>query len=238
LADFGTNTEIALWDGQILWATSVPGAPAFEGIGLRNGLMAETGAIYKVKKQEDSIHYQTIGGEPPRGYCASGFIDAIALLVDNKQLKVSGRFANPLPSTGYRLDSAYARTAIFASDIDVFQRAKASTAAAMAQLFAFSGLEAQDLHRLWLCGSFGEHLDLENSMRLGLLPNIAPDRVRVLANASLAGCEKLLLNPVSEARCIDIVRRARVFNLSNIQEYEERFIDNLRLTPMHLAERF
>lgn len=34
LLDVGTNTEIALWDGQALHITSVPGGPAFEGVGI------------------------------------------------------------------------------------------------------------------------------------------------------------------------------------------------------------
>jgi uncharacterized 2Fe-2S/4Fe-4S cluster protein (DUF4445 family) len=33
--DLGTNTESALWDGRRLLLTSVPGGPAFEGVGIR-----------------------------------------------------------------------------------------------------------------------------------------------------------------------------------------------------------
>ena len=232
LADFGTNTEIALWDGQTLWATSVPGGPAFEGVGMRNGLTAEAGAVCKVSRHDGRWRLQTLGEEPVRGYCGSGFIDAIALLLEEKLLKPSGRFAEPQQSGGYLLDDANSRTAICSSDVDMFQRAKASTAAAMMQLLVYADLKAEDLQRLWICGSFGRHLDLNSAMRVGLLPTVKQQRVNLLANAGLAGCEKLLLDPAAQALLNALVSRARVVNLGGDSEYEQRFIDNLRLQPL------
>jgi uncharacterized 2Fe-2S/4Fe-4S cluster protein (DUF4445 family) len=152
--------------------------------------------------------------------------------LEDKILKPSGRFAQPQSAGGYCLDGANPHTAIFGSDIDIFQRAKASTAAAMTQLLAFAGLGADDLKTLWICGSFGQHLDLHSAMRVGLLPDIDPDRVSLFANASLAGCEKMLLDPAGEALLNRIVALARVVNLGGVFEYEERFIDNLRLQPV------
>ena len=47
LIDFGTNSEMALWDGQTLWVTSAAGGPAFESCGIQCGMPAEPGAIYR-----------------------------------------------------------------------------------------------------------------------------------------------------------------------------------------------
>lgn len=232
LADFGTNTEIALWDGQTIWISSVPGGPAFEGMGLRNGLAAEPGAICKVEKHNGELRYQTIAGAAPRGFCACGIVDAIALLVEDKIIKPSGRFAQAQPDNAFRLDPALACTALYPTDIDMFQRAKASTAAAIAQLLTFAGLSVNDLAQLWICGSFGRHLDLDKSMRIGLLPTLDSGRIRLLDNASLAGCEKLLLDKDSQSIISKLSGQIRATNLSHISEYELRFIDNLRLTPM------
>lgn len=49
LIDFGTNSEVALWDGKSLWVTSAAGGPAFEGCGISCGMPAESGAIYQVR---------------------------------------------------------------------------------------------------------------------------------------------------------------------------------------------
>ncbi|WP_341325369.1 ASKHA domain-containing protein [Methylotuvimicrobium sp. KM2] len=234
LADLGTNTEIALWDGTTAWVTSVPGGPAFEGVGMRNGLTAETGAIYRVRADGERWLISTIGDQPIRGYCASGFIDAIAVMLDKQVLKPSGRFTQSLqPSgTGYRLDANNAQSTIFGSDIDIFQRAKASTAAAMLQLLGFADLKPSDLQAVWICGSLGQHLDLHNAMRVGLLPRLPVDRFKRLANASLAGCEQLLLDRNANARLNAIISKTKAINLGGISSYEESFIDQLRLQPM------
>jgi hypothetical protein len=50
--DFGTNTEIALWDGSALFVTSAAGGPAFEGSGIRCGSPAEPGAICHVRFED------------------------------------------------------------------------------------------------------------------------------------------------------------------------------------------
>lgn len=40
LVDFGTNSEIALWDKNRFWVTSAAGGPAFEGSGISCGMPA------------------------------------------------------------------------------------------------------------------------------------------------------------------------------------------------------
>jgi len=234
LADLGTNTEVALWDGKAIWVTSVPGGPAFEGVGMRNGLTAELGAIFKIDKDAEGWQCRTIGDTAARGLCASGFIDAIALLLAEKHLKPSGRFSVPASDHGFLFEADNNRSAVFASDIDMFQRAKASTAAAMAQLLKFAGLEVDDLQALWICGSLGQHLDFEHAVSLGLLPAILPERVKYFANASLAGCEELLLHPAADAKLNAIKALTKAVNLGSVAEYEELFIENLRLQPISL----
>jgi uncharacterized 2Fe-2S/4Fe-4S cluster protein (DUF4445 family) len=232
LADLGTNTEIALWDGEVIWVTSVPGGPAYEGVGMRNGLAAELGAIYKISKHAEGWHCSTLGDAPVRGLCASGFIDAIALLVDEKLLKPSGRFVRPVSDQGYRFEPDNSRSAIFAGDVDLFQRAKASTAAAMAQLLKFACLGISELQALWVCGSLGRHIDYKHAVRIGLLPDVSAEKVRYSPDASLAGCEALLLRPDTELKLNAIKALSKPVNLGSIEDYEDLFIENLRLQPM------
>lgn len=231
LVDLGTNTEIALWDGSTIWVTSVPGGPAFEGVGMRNGLSSDTGAIYKLTKTADSWQIFTIGDSAVRGFCASGFIDAIALLLQEHQLKPSGRFV--LPQTeGYRLQADNRFSAIYASDIDIFQRAKASTAAAMAQLLCLSKLNFTDLSEFWICGSLGQHIDLNSAIKVGLFPDMDHAKVRRMSHASLMGCERLLLNRQTSNQLAEILKNAKLINLGADDQYEQFFIENLRLQPM------
>jgi len=66
LIDFGTNSEIALWDGKILWVTSAAGGPAFEGCGIGCGMPAESGAIYRVHESNGT------GPERSRAWDSAG----------------------------------------------------------------------------------------------------------------------------------------------------------------------
>ena len=232
LLDVGTNTELALWDGQSLHVTSTPGGPAFEGVGIRHGMAAEPGAISSVRAAGGAYVCETIGGSEARGFCGSGLADAIAVLVADGTLKPSGRFAVSPGPKGYPLDPANARTAITGIDVDAFQRAKAATAAAMEQLLSQAGMEWGDLRRLCVCGAFGRTLNIQNAQSVGLLPPISSALVELYADASLAGCELALQSTDGAGRFAALTAGIKATNLSLAPGYENRYIDHLRLRPI------
>lgn len=233
LLDIGTNTELALWDGACLHVTSVPGGPAFEGSGLAHGMPAEAGAIWRVTRAEGGLHCATLGGGPARGFCGSGLTDAIAELLAGGQLKPSGRFAVSPGADGYRLVADNPATALSGSAVDAFQRAKAAIAAAMAQLLRLAGVDWGDLRRLCVCGAFGHRLDIANAQALGLLPALSGGRIELYADASLAGCERALLAADSGEECLGaLTAKIKAVNLSLQPDYDESYIDHLRLRPI------
>ncbi len=93
LIDFGTNSEIALWDGKTLWVTSAAGGPAFEGSGISCGIPAEPGAIFEVNVGAETVDVSVINGMEPRGICGSGLVDLIAGLLRVKKINRRGVFA-------------------------------------------------------------------------------------------------------------------------------------------------
>jgi uncharacterized 2Fe-2S/4Fe-4S cluster protein (DUF4445 family) len=232
LLDVGTNTEIALWDGRRLHVTSVPGGPAFEGGGVCRGMPAEPGAICRVRRVDGAFSCEVIGGGEARGFCGSGLVDAIAVLLAEGLLKPSGRFAVPRGGEGYRLQPDTPATAITGSDVDAFQRAKAATAAAMAVLLGRAGMAWGDLRRLCVCGAFGHTLDVGHACALGLLPPVPGERIELFADASLAGCERALLSRGGQADLAAASRDLTAVNMSLVQEYDDVYIDQLRLRPI------
>lgn len=232
LLDVGTNTEIVLWTGKNLLITSVPGGPAFEGVGIRNGMSAESGAIWHIEQNENGLTLETLNHEPARGFCGSGFVDAIAILVSTKVLKPSGRFAQSNGGEGYALVEGNSHTVVTGSDVDAFQRAKAAIAAAMETLLELAAMTWQDVERLCVCGAFGRHLHIQNAQAIGLLPPISADKIELNADASLAGCELALLNENGLVLFDEITANAQTFNLSLIPDYEERYINHLLLKPI------
>jgi uncharacterized 2Fe-2S/4Fe-4S cluster protein (DUF4445 family) len=230
LIDFGTNSEMALWDGGTLWVTSAAGGPAFESSGVQCGMPAEPGAIYRVLRQQDGgMDFQVIGGGEAKGLCGSGLVDLIALLCTAGELKPTGRFDT---GDGFAVQKEGPAIRLTKGDVDMFQRAKAAIGVGIETLLGKAQIGADGLRRVCVCGVFGARLNTRNARKVGLLPDIPDDRIELCGNTALAGCESLLLSPAMEAELSALRERTAIINLSRIADFEELFLENLYLRPM------
>lgn len=231
--DFGTNSEIALWDGRVLWVTSAAGGPAFEGSGISCGMPAEPGAIFQISLTDGkSPNYSVIAGRTACGLCGSGMVDLIAGLVKLGTLSSTGRFAPGCEPCGFLVVDHGQAITLTKSDVDLFQRAKAAVAAGIQVLMTNAGISGKDLHSIKLGGAFGHLLNVENALHIGLLPNVSPERVELCGNTALEGCEQILLSANGQERFKDIMGRARLINLAQCPDFDEFFFENLYLQPM------
>lgn len=231
--DFGTNSEIALWDGKILYVTSAAGGPAFEGCGLSCGMPAEPGAICKAHLQAGGFDFGVIEGMAPQGVCGSGLVDIIAGLLGAGALTPKGQFAAAASKEGFVLVPGEHNIILNKNDLDLFQRAKAAIGAGIQVLLALSGMTCKDLARICIGGAFGGFINISNAQKIGLLPAIAPGRIELCGNAALAGCEEALLVPAAVERLLDLKKQAKIVNLSQYPDFENYFIENLYLQPMN-----
>lgn len=233
LVDFGTNSEVALWDGQSLWVTSVPGGPAFEGSGLSCGVPMMEGAIYKISGHgaDDSLELYVIGGAQAKGVCGSGLVDAIACLLSIKALNPIGRLAEPYAKAGFPLDET-GSIRIRNHDIDLFQRAKGATGAAIVYLLEQAGLKQAALKRVCITGAFGSGLDCRNASQIGLIPDVDSEIIELYSDSALAGCEVLLVSAGGQQRLSSLREKARLINMSLAPEFDMLFVDNLFLKPL------
>ncbi len=231
LIDFGTNTEIALWDGAILWVTSASGGPAFEGSGISCGMSAESGAIYRINsmKNED-LDFDVINGGKAYGICGSGLIDIISKLIIDAKLTNIGRFTNDIPKTGFNLLEN--KIVLTEKDVDVIQRAKSGIATALKVVLKRANIEPSKLAQVYICGLFGYFLNLENAKNIGLLPHIDEKRFKLCGNTAITGCGQILLSKKAKEDIKKIKSRIRIINLANCEEFDELFIENLYLTKM------
>ncbi|WP_186843793.1 ASKHA domain-containing protein [Acetobacterium tundrae] len=234
LIDFGTNTEIALWDSNKLWVTSAAGGPAFEGCGISCGMHAKPGAIFKIAwtDAQADYHFEVIGAAEPRGICGSGMVDAIAALVNQGKLNANGKFlSHDITEGSFVLDEKH-KISINNHDIDVFQRAKAAVGTGIDCLLDNAGMNLANIKKIVVCGAFGVFLNVENAQKIGLLPEIAPQNVILAGDTALAGCEMLLLNGNDIDLVKNIKSKAELINLANYPEFYNVFLENLFLKPM------
>ncbi len=230
LIDFGTNSEMALWDGQYLWITSTAGGPAFEGSGISCGMPGEEGAIFQASLSELGFDLAVLGNTAPRGICGSGLVDAIASLRRAGYLDRIGRLQKRFEQ-GYPLTSDAALT-LNAKDIDVFQRAKAAIGAGVTWLCQQAGILPDDLARICVCGAFGRLLDIANAKAIGLLPLVDDERIELDGNTALAGCEALLLSRNALEKTRRVRTPTRLFNVAEDPVFEMMFVENLYLQSM------
>lgn len=226
--DFGTNSELALWDGETLWVTSAAGGPAFEGSGLSCGMPAEPGAVFRVQDSAETgwLSFEVLGGNEPRGVCGSGVVDLVVSLVRERLLNEKGKFAATVPEAGFKLCNGVVLTR---KDVDILQRAKAAIGTALHVLLAKADRGYPDLRRICIGGVFGRYLNVRNAQEIGLLPPVPDQIVETLGNTALAGAEILLSKPDAGERIEYVRSRAKIINLSNCADFEELFLDNLYL---------
>ena len=232
LIDFGTNSEIALWDGSTLWVTSAAGGPAFEGCGISCGLSAEPGAIYQVRIEEGSFDFDVIGSRKACGICGSGMVDFIACLIRSGGLTEMGRFAPEISRKTFALTECENRIVLTKVDVDVFQRAKAAIGAGIKVLLNSSGMEFGDLKRICVCGAFGRYLNIVNAQEIGLLPKVQTSLFELCGNTALAGCEEIMLSSEALEYVSDLKNKAKIVNLAECGDFEDLFLESLYLRPM------
>jgi uncharacterized 2Fe-2S/4Fe-4S cluster protein (DUF4445 family) len=233
LIDFGTNSEVALWDGEKLLVTSAAGGPAFEGCGISCGMAADPGAIYRVYVSDATgeLAFDVVAGAEPRGLCGSGMVDLLACLVRNSTLNNKGQFAPSVPELGFPLGSDNREIILTKRDIDIFQRAKAAIGTAINVLLMKADMGYSELRRICIGGVFGQYLNIVNAQEIGLLPAMPGLSIETLGNTALSGCEALLLSPGAKERLQEIRSQAVFVNLSTVAEFETLFLENLYLKP-------
>jgi len=201
--DIGTNGEVVIGNSDWMVATSCSAGPAFEGGGVKHGMVATTGAIedFDIDPSDLEPVVGTIGGVKPKGICGSGLINIVAGLYEAGALGANGRFNTDLPterirqgSDGYEYVLAWAPETqiskdivITEVDIDNLIRAKAAIYAGCQTLIKSVGFALADLEQVIIAGTFGSHIDIEKSISIGLFPDIPRDRYVFIGNGSLSG---------------------------------------------------
>jgi uncharacterized 2Fe-2S/4Fe-4S cluster protein (DUF4445 family) len=233
LIDFGTNSEMALWDGTVLRVTSAAGGPAFEGSGIKCGVPAEPGAIYQFGERPGSaeMDFQVIGGGIPKGFCGSGLIDLIASLRRSGDLSPLGKFTNQGSGESLAISACNPALKLSGSDVDLFQRAKAAIGVGVMTLLSQSKMKLEALNSVYISGAFGLNLNIYNAVSIGLLPDVSPRKFKLCGNTALAGCEQLLLVPEKQNELRFLYQMSSTVNLSDLPDFDTVFLNNLYLQP-------
>jgi uncharacterized 2Fe-2S/4Fe-4S cluster protein (DUF4445 family) len=218
--DLGTNGEIALITSENIYAVSTAAGPAFEGVGLTCGSLALPGAIERVE-YNGKFEIQTIENKPPIGFCASGFIDLLAILLRHNLLSDYGRLKRSIKITDFFINQM---------DIRKLQLAIGAIHTGIKFLFDYADIKSSYIKEVVITGEFGAHLNSESLRQVGLIPmNI--DNIRLENDLPLNGAIEFLLNKITPQDTEGMRKKSIYLELANQKDFQKRYLEGLMLKP-------
>lgn len=247
LIDIGTNGETILGCRDFLLACSGSAGSAFEGCGLEWGMAAQPGAIDRVWVDDGHLAYRTVSNAAPSGICGSGLIETLGACLQAGIINRNGKVNLDAPAT--RRDDGHpvvviapaAETtagrdlALRQGDIENLIRDKAALFAGSRILLANAGLTFADLAEILIAGNFGQSLDIDQAVRIGLLPDIPRDRIRFIGNSSLAGARAVILSRAQWQHAQRIAASITCLELTAEPKYFEEYTAALFLPHTDLS---
>jgi uncharacterized 2Fe-2S/4Fe-4S cluster protein (DUF4445 family) len=250
LIDVGTNGEVVVGNNEFLVACSTSAGPAFEGGEVANGMRATHGAIEKVRIGKDlEPSLETIGGVDPLGICGSGLIDLVAQMFLRGLVDKKGRIAQ-LDSERVQQGEEGSRyvvrestnkggkeISVSDSDLANIIRTKAAVYAGCSVLLKAVDKSFDDLQKVFVAGGFGNYIDIENAVTIGLLPDLPRERFEFIGNAALAGAVQTLLSKEKRQEAHQVYEDMTYLELSTTQTFFDEF-SSASFLPHTEAERF
>jgi uncharacterized 2Fe-2S/4Fe-4S cluster protein (DUF4445 family) len=240
--DIGTNGEIAVGNNEWLITAACSAGPCFEGSGIRHGMRATEGAIESVKIDLNTLipEVGVIGnGGPLRGICGSGMIDAIGEMFLKGIIDRKGNFHvdKNIPGLregpdGYEYVLAPAPggdITLTGVDVENILRAKAAIYAGISTLLKQVGLTLDVIERIYIAGGFGNYLNVEKAIILGMLPDLPREKFTFLGNTSITGAYLALMSEALKKEAEDIASRMTYAELSVSADFMNEYMSALFL---------
>ena len=251
IIDIGTNGEIVLGNKDRLLSTSCATGPAFEGAQIKFGMRAAPGAIERVKIDPETreVEYKVIGDAKARGICGSGIIEAVAEMFKAGIIKKNGNFNPEVKTDRLRKDEkgqyefvlAWAKDTSINKDITVtladiraIQLAKGALYTGCKILMKRYGVDAVD--KVILAGAFGNYIDKEASMVIGMFPDCDLDKVVAVGNAAGDGARIALLNRDTREEANKVARKIKYVELTVDKDFQKEFMMAMHFP--HMKDKF
>lgn len=229
IMDIGTNTELLVGNRHRILAASCPAGPAFEGGAIACGMPGLEGAIEDVVLGDDgTFGLGVIGDGPPEGICGSGLVDLLSELLRTGRMNALGRFEDGVDRV--TLDAG--RDIHFLErDVNELAQAKGANIAGLQVVFSDYGIQFDDVAVFYLAGGFGRHLKKSASKRIGLIPNIADEKIVQVGNAALEGATIALVSQSRRQELEALVKTVEHCRLETHAGFFDFFVDGCQFRP-------
>jgi uncharacterized 2Fe-2S/4Fe-4S cluster protein (DUF4445 family) len=240
LLDLGTNGELVLGNDEFLLSCACSAGPAFEGGDISCGMRATDGAIEACTIDAETMEPRTkIIGRPdqkPLGLCGSGLIDIVGelfrcgiinargkLVKDGKRIRRNEYGASYI--IAFPGESADGREIDLSEpDIDNFIRAKGAIFSAIRTLLAIPGFDVHAIGNIYIAGGIGSGINIQQAIRIGMLPNLPLEKYHYIGNSSLYGAYSMLVSQQASKIIGKTGRSMTYIELSASPGYMDEFV--------------
>ena len=230
MVDIGTNFEVVLGNREWMFACAGAAGPALEGGEVLFGMRANPGAIERITLDPDTLKpkYQTINRVKPKGICGSGLIDLLAELLRACVIDRTGRIDTGIKNDRVRTGAHHPEfviawkeetgigkdIVITENDVKSLIMSKASVLAACYILMNQAGIGREGVKNIYFSGAFGNYLNKENAILVGLVPEVPVERIRNIGNGAVEGANIALINRKMRKRLDEIARTVAYIELN------------------------
>ena len=204
-------------------------------------MRATDGAVESVKIDKDTME-PTLGivgpeGQKPVGICGSGIIDVIAELYRTSIISSKGQFvregkrvARDEHGMGRYILATAAESetgreiSITEVDIDSFIRAKAAIFSAINIMLSSLDMDVSVLSHVYVAGGIGSGINMENAVRIGMLPDIDRELFEYLGNTSLSGAYAMARSDCAVDKVDELASNMTYMELSTNPRYMDEFV--------------
>ena len=242
--DAGTNGELVIGNKDWLVTCACSAGPAFEGSGIKCGMPASEGAIEAIEMREDGkLNYKVINSGKPKGVCGSGLVDLLSELFTQGYIDRHGKFklkkarekiVETDEGKGFLIaegkNSFWGKDLVITeNDIKNLIRTKGAVFSACSLLLKNVGLNFDKIDSIYIAGGFGQHLNIENAVRIGLLPDIERKKFHYMGNSSLLGAYLILLSEKNKDLSNDTAEKMTYVELNTEPGYMNEYTGALFL---------
>ena len=232
-----------------IYLAATAAGPALEGANIEIGKPAVDGAVTRVNVTADGeFSLKTVKNGDPDGICGSGIISAAASALRTGLLTEYGRICDDGEAENEKYAEIYenynkyieeddrgrlrikfdddGKIYLTEGDFRQIQTAKSAIAAGIETLLFAAEMTEKDIDRVYIAGSFGRGIDVDDAKDIGLLPDIeAP--VCAVGNTSVKGAIMYMLNKDARRNVDIIMKNSKYIELSSSAKFTEKFIDNM-----------
>ncbi|MCL4304187.1 MAG: DUF4445 domain-containing protein [Anaerolineae bacterium] len=186
---------------------------------------------------------------PPRGICGSGLISLLAEMFitdvidkagnlnitpsfqqDEKRRRIRQGAHGPEYVVAWADETEHGQDIVITKvDIDNLRRAKGAIYAGYTVLAESVGVELAAVDRMLIGGAFGQYINVEKAVQIGLLPDLSWERFHFLGNTALQGALLALLNRDYRAQVTEVAAKMTYLELSADNAFYEQFTSALFL---------